>query len=62
LLNNDVLDYKSSTAALRKPNNTDLKLGLMTALALYAWEEFLEIGELIGHGFKSPGNVKEVKD
>jgi len=60
LLNNDVLDYESSIAALRKPNNADLKLGLMTAPALYAWEEFLEIGELIGHRFKSPGDVEEV--
>jgi len=40
----------------------DLKLGLTTTPALYAWEEFPEMGELIVHGFKSPGDVEEVKD
>ena len=56
------LDYESSAAALGKPNNADLKLGLMTAPALYAWEEFPEMGELVVRGFKSPGDVEEVKD
>jgi len=34
----------------------------MTAPALYAWEEFPEMGELIRREFKSPEDVELVKD
>jgi len=52
------LDYESSAAALGKPNNADLKLGLTTAPALYAWEEFPEMGELVVRGLSLQGMWK----
>ncbi|KAJ3576823.1 hypothetical protein NP233_g158 [Leucocoprinus birnbaumii] len=53
----DVLDYESASATLGKPGNADLQLGLATAPALYAWEEFPEMGEMIGRKFESKGDV-----
>ncbi|KAF5354062.1 hypothetical protein D9756_007355 [Leucocoprinus leucothites] len=35
------------------------QLGLATAPALYAWEEFSEMGELIGRKFESSGDVEK---
>ena len=58
----DALDYESTSATLGKPGNVDLELGLTTAPALYAWEEFPEMGELIKRQFKSPGDPEKVKD
>ena len=58
----DTLDYESTLATLGKPNNADLKLGLTTAPALYAWEEFPEMGQLIMHQFKSPGDPEKVNN
>ena len=57
-----MLDYESTSATLGKPSHADLELGLATAPALYAWEEYLEMGELIRRQFKSPGDQEKVKD
>jgi hexaprenyl-diphosphate synthase len=57
-----VLDYESASATLGKPGNADLQLGLATAPALYAWEEYPEMGELIGRKFESQGDVDKVSD
>lgn len=56
----DVLDYESASSTLGKPGNADLKLGLATAPALYAWEEHPEMGELIGRKFENQGDVETV--
>ena len=62
----DVLDYESTSApgsadlTLGKPGGADLQLGLATGPALYAWEEFPEMGELIGRKFEGPGDVEMV--
>lgn len=61
-ITDDVLDYESRSTSLGKPNAADLELGLVTAPALYAWEEFPEMGELIRRKFQSPGDVEKVKD
>ena len=56
------MDYELTSVTLGKPNHADLKLGLATAPALYAWEEFPEMGELIRRQFESPGDPEKVKD
>ena len=56
----DVLDYESSSATLGKPGGADLSLGLATGPALYAWEEYPEMGILIQRMFKEPGDVEMV--
>ncbi|KAF9451425.1 terpenoid synthase [Macrolepiota fuliginosa MF-IS2] len=58
----DVLDYESASATLGKPGNADLQLGLATAPALYAWEEYPEMGELIGRKFESTGDVEKARN
>ncbi|KAF5356950.1 hypothetical protein D9756_006372 [Leucocoprinus leucothites] len=58
----DVLDYESASATLGKPGNADLQLGLATAPALYAWEEFPEMGALIGRKFESLGDVEKARN
>ncbi|KAF5353931.1 hypothetical protein D9756_007356 [Leucocoprinus leucothites] len=55
-----MLDYESASATLGRPGNTDLRLGLATAPALYAWEEFPKRGTLIGCKFESSGDVEKV--
>jgi hexaprenyl-diphosphate synthase len=48
----DILDYESTSTpgsadlTLGKPGGADLQLGLATGPALYAWEEFPEMGSL----------------
>ncbi|CAK7895092.1 hexaprenyl pyrophosphate synthase, mitochondrial [[Candida] anglica] len=54
----DMLDYTSSDAAIGKPSQADLKLGLATAPILFAWKEKPELGELIGRKFKEPGDIE----
>lgn len=54
----DMLDYTSSDAAIGKPSQADLKLGLATAPILFAWRERPELGELIGRKFSEPGDVE----
>lgn len=71
----DALDYESinpspgsssSGAAanggvLGKPAGADLKLGLATAPALFAWEEYPDLMfPLIKRRFKGPGDVETV--
>ncbi|CEQ41834.1 SPOSA6832_03615 [Sporobolomyces salmonicolor] len=58
----DMLDFTASAAELGKPGGgADLKLGLATAPALYAWEEFPELGEMIERKFASEGDVERAK-
>ncbi|KAG8900857.1 coq1 putative hexaprenyl diphosphate synthase [Tulasnella sp. 403] len=58
----DALDF-SSSAELGKPGGgADLKLGLATAPALYAYEEYEEMGPLIARRFKGDGDVELARD
>ncbi|GAA5879741.1 hypothetical protein JCM3774_000171 [Rhodotorula dairenensis] len=58
----DMLDFTASAAELGKPGGgADLKLGLATAPALYAWDEFPELGELIERKFDRDGDVDRAK-
>jgi hypothetical protein len=63
---NDILEYESTSTpgsadlTLDKPGGADLQLDLATGPALYAWEEFPEMGELIGRKFEGPGDVEMV--
>lgn len=57
-----MLDFTASAAELGKPGGgADLKLGLATAPALYAWDEFPELGELIERKFEREGDVERVR-
>jgi hypothetical protein len=57
-----MLDFTASAAELGKPGGgADLKLGLATAPALYAWDEFPQLGELIERKFSEEGDVEEVR-
>ncbi|EJU02780.1 terpenoid synthase [Dacryopinax primogenitus] len=54
----DMLDFTSSAATLGKPSDgADLRLGLATAPALFAWEEHKEMGELVARKFEKEGDV-----
>ncbi|KAG9013628.1 coq1 putative hexaprenyl diphosphate synthase [Tulasnella sp. JGI-2019a] len=58
----DALDF-SSSADLGKPGSgADLTLGLATAPALYAYEEFEEMGPLITRRFKAEGDVDKARE
>jgi hexaprenyl-diphosphate synthase len=59
-LADDMLDYESIDTTLGKPSGADLQLGLATAPALYAWEEYPEMGDLIQRKFRNPGDVELV--
>lgn len=54
----DMLDYTSSDAAIGKPSQADLKLGLATAPILFAWREEPQLGVLIARKFSEPGDVE----
>jgi geranylgeranyl pyrophosphate synthase len=56
----DVLDYEEGECTLGKPGGADLKLGLTTAPALYAWEEHAAMGPLIKRNFDQEGDVELV--
>lgn len=57
-----MLDFTASAAELGKPGGgADLKLGLATAPALYAWEEFPELGAMIERKFSGPDDVERVR-
>ncbi|KZW00520.1 terpenoid synthase [Exidia glandulosa HHB12029] len=58
----DVLDYESSEKTLGKPGGADLKLGLATAPALFAWEENEAMGDLIERRFSGDGDVEMARD
>lgn len=56
-----MLDFTASAAQLGKPGGgADLKLGLATAPALYAWEEFPELGAMIERKFAGEDDVERV--
>lgn len=58
----DMLDFTATAAELGKPGQgADLKLGLATAPALYAWEEFPELGAMIERKFSGPDDVEQVR-
>ncbi|GAA96892.1 uncharacterized protein L969DRAFT_94850 [Mixia osmundae IAM 14324] len=58
----DMLDYTAQDSILGKPGQgADLKLGLATAPALLAWEEFPEMGELIKRKFEHDGDIDLAK-
>jgi hexaprenyl-diphosphate synthase len=58
----DMLDYTTTESAFGKPSNgADLKLGLATAPALYAWERYEELGPLIARNFSQDGDVEQVR-
>jgi hexaprenyl-diphosphate synthase len=57
----DILDYESGEATLGKPGGADLRLGLATGPALYAWEEYPEMGPLIERKFEREGDVELVR-
>lgn len=56
----DLLDYEAGEAVLGKPGGADLRLGLTTGPALYAWEEHTEMGPLIERKFEKSGDVELV--
>ncbi|RSH78155.1 coq1 putative hexaprenyl diphosphate synthase [Apiotrichum porosum] len=59
----DMLDYLPASADLGKPGSgADLRLGLATAPALFAWEEFPELGPLIMRKFEGPGDTEVALD
>ncbi|KIJ53749.1 hypothetical protein M422DRAFT_154939 [Sphaerobolus stellatus SS14] len=58
----DVLDYEEGEGTLGKPGGADLKLGLATAPALYAWEEHEAMGPLIKRKFDQPGDVELARE
>ncbi|EKM61466.1 uncharacterized protein PHACADRAFT_168921 [Phanerochaete carnosa HHB-10118-sp] len=61
-LMDDVLDYEAGEGTLGKPGGADLKLGLATGPALFAWEEHSEMGPLIERKFSQEGDVELARD
>lgn len=55
------MDYEAGEATLGKPGGADLRLGLATGPALYAWEEHPEMGPLIMRKFEEDGDVELVR-
>lgn len=54
-----MLDYRPAAAGLGKPGEgADLRLGLATAPALFAWEEYPELGPLIARKFEGEGDAE----
>jgi len=58
----DILDCEAGEAELGKPGGADLRLGLTTGPALYAWEEHAEMGPLIQRKFENEGDVELARD
>ncbi|TFY58250.1 hypothetical protein EVG20_g8224, partial [Dentipellis fragilis] len=58
----DILDYEAGEATLGKPGGADLRLGLATGPALYAWDEHPEMGPLIARKFEQEGDVELARD
>lgn len=56
----DILDYEATESTLGKPGGADLRLGLATGPALFAWEEHAAMGPLIERKFKQKGDVELV--
>ncbi|KAK4683617.1 hexaprenyl-diphosphate synthase, partial [Tremellales sp. Uapishka_1] len=59
----DMLDFLPADPTLGKPSDgADLRLGLATAPALFAWEQFPQLGPLILRKFDQEGDVELAKD
>lgn len=58
----DILDYEAGENTLGKPGGADLRLGLATGPALYAWEEHEALGPLIHRKFEQEGDVEIVSN
>ncbi|KAK9473818.1 isoprenoid synthase domain-containing protein [Dipodascopsis tothii] len=58
----DMLDYTVSAADLGKPAGADLKLGLATAPALFAWQRYPELGPMIKRKFSQPGDPERARE
>ncbi|KAG5518116.1 hypothetical protein PMAC_003302 [Pneumocystis sp. 'macacae'] len=56
-LTDDMLDYTVSEKAFGKPVKMDLKLGLVTAPVLFAWEKYPELGPIIKRNFSNTGDI-----
>lgn len=58
-----MLDYLPPSPTLGKPaSGADLRLGLATAPALFAWTEHPSLGPLILRKFSEPGDVELARD
>lgn len=59
----DMLDYLPASPSLGKPSDgADLRLGLATAPALFAWQQHPSLGPLILRKFEGPGDVELARD
>ncbi|KAI0815346.1 terpenoid synthase [Irpex lacteus] len=58
----DLLDYEAGEESLGKPGGADLKLGLATGPAIFAWEEHPEMGPLIERKFSQEGDVELARE
>ncbi|WWC92879.1 uncharacterized protein L201_007841 [Kwoniella dendrophila CBS 6074] len=59
----DALDFLPPDPSLGKPSlGADLRLGLATAPALFAWEKYPEMGPLILRKFDQPGDVELARE
>lgn len=58
----DILDYEAGEGTLGKPGGADLRLGLATGPALFAWEEHPAMGPLIGRKFEREGDAELAHD
>jgi geranylgeranyl pyrophosphate synthase len=56
-----MLDYVGTEAELGKPVANDLKLGLATAPALYAVEQYPELKTMVQRQFSQEGDVARVR-
>lgn len=54
----DILDFTGASAALGKPAQADMELGLATAPILYASETVAELRPLIQRKFKDKGDIQ----
>ncbi|WWD20379.1 hypothetical protein CI109_104855 [Kwoniella shandongensis] len=59
----DALDFLPPDPTLGKPSlGADLRLGLATAPALFAWEKYPDLGPLILRKFSEPGDVEIARE
>jgi hexaprenyl-diphosphate synthase len=58
----DALDFLPSPDLGKPGAGADLRLGLATAPALFAWESHPEMGQLILRKFEEPGDVELARD
>lgn len=61
-LYDDVLDFVGTAEALGKPVGNDLKLGIITAPALYAAEEFPELATILQRKLSKEGDLEKAYD